>query len=89
MVRQSLETDPELPRRGPETILHVIIDRIVDDYGPVVDGLENDIQETEAEVFWGERTPLSASTSCRVGDPIPEGYPAPEGGPGPPAAGRG
>ncbi len=26
----------------------------MDDYGPVVDGLENDIQEIEAEVFGGK-----------------------------------
>jgi len=29
------------------------MDRIVDDYGPVVDGLENDIEEIETEVFGG------------------------------------
>ncbi len=61
MVRQSLEADPELLRWGPEAILHAIMDRIVDDYGPVVDGLENDIQEIEAEVFGG-----NANVSRRV-----------------------
>jgi magnesium transporter len=29
------------------------MDRVVDDYMPVVDGLENDIEEIEAEVFGG------------------------------------
>ncbi len=52
-VRERLEADPELLRCGPEAILHAIMDRIVDDYGPVVDGLENDIEEIEAEVFGG------------------------------------
>jgi magnesium transporter len=52
-VRQDLEADPGLLRHGPEAILHAIVDRVVDDYGPVVDGLENDIQEIEAEVFGG------------------------------------
>ncbi len=52
-VRERLEGDPELLRRGPEAILHAIMDHIVDDYGPVVDGLENDIEEIEAEVFGG------------------------------------
>ncbi|HEX2739491.1 MAG TPA: magnesium/cobalt transporter CorA [Rubrobacter sp.] len=52
-VRKQLEADPELLRRGPETILHAIMDRVVDDYAPVVDGLGNDIQEIEAEVFGG------------------------------------
>ncbi len=52
-VRETLERDPELLRRGPEAILHAIMDRVVDDYGPVVDGLENDIDEIESEVFGG------------------------------------
>ena len=53
-VREQLEADPEHLRRGPEAILHAIMDRVVDDdYGPVVDGLENDIEEIEAEVFGG------------------------------------
>ena len=52
-VRRGLEADPGLLRRGPEAILHAIMDRVVDDYMPVVDGLENDIQEIEAEVFGG------------------------------------
>ena len=52
-VRKGLEADPELLRRGPEAILHAIMDRVVDDYMPVVDGLRNDIEEIEAEVFGG------------------------------------
>ncbi len=50
-VRRDLESDPDLLRRGPEAILHAIMDRIVDDYFPVVNGLENDIAEIETEVF--------------------------------------
>ncbi len=52
-VRGQLEADPELLRRGPEAILHAIMDKVVDDYGPVADGLENDIEEIEAQVFGG------------------------------------
>ncbi len=52
-VRQQLEGEPEFLRRDPEAILHAIMDRVVDDYGPVVDGLENDIDEIETEVFGG------------------------------------
>ena len=62
-VRRRLEDDPELLRRGPEAILHAIMDQVVDDYGPVVDGLENDIEEIEAQVFGG-----SADVSRRVYD---------------------
>ena len=60
-VRERLEADPGLLRRGPEAILHAIMDRIVDDYRPVVDGLENDIEEIETEVFGG-----NASVSRRI-----------------------
>jgi magnesium transporter len=52
-VRGRLEADPELLLRGPEAILYAIMDRVVDGYGPVVAGLENDIDEIEAEVFSG------------------------------------
>src|SRR5215216_162566 len=52
-VRKRLESMPELLRRGPEAILYAIMDQIVDDYAPVVAGLENDIDEIETEVFEG------------------------------------
>jgi magnesium transporter len=52
-VRQRLEHDPNLLGRGPEAILYAVMDRVVDDYAPVVRGLENDVDEIEAEVFGG------------------------------------
>jgi magnesium transporter len=52
-VRKRLESDPELLRRGPAAILYAIMDQVVDDYTPVVSGLENDIEEIETEVFGG------------------------------------
>jgi magnesium transporter len=52
-VRQRLESEPELLRRGPQAILYAVMDQVVDDYGPVVAGLENDIDEIETEVFGG------------------------------------
>ncbi|MDQ3910516.1 MAG: magnesium/cobalt transporter CorA [Actinomycetota bacterium] len=52
-VRSRLEDEPELLRLGPAAILYAVMDRVVDDYAPVVDGLENDIDEIEAEVFGG------------------------------------
>jgi magnesium transporter len=52
-IRQKLESDPDLLRLGPMAILHGIIDRVVDDYTPVLAGLENDIDEIEIEVFSG------------------------------------
>ena len=52
-VRRELEALPELLRRGPVAILYAIMDHVVDDYAPVVAGLENDIDEIETEVFGG------------------------------------
>ena len=52
-VRRQMEGQPELLRRGPAAILYPIMDRVVDDYEPVVAGLQNDIDEIETEVFSG------------------------------------
>ncbi|HKH39593.1 MAG TPA: magnesium/cobalt transporter CorA [Rubrobacter sp.] len=52
-MRERLEGEPELLRRGPGAILYAIVDRVVDGYAPVVAGLENDIDEIETEVFSG------------------------------------
>jgi magnesium transporter len=57
-VRRRLEEHPEILRRGPVAILHAVMDRVVDDYAPVVAGLENDIDEIEDQVF-GERGDVS------------------------------
>jgi magnesium transporter len=55
-VRESMEARPDLLKRGPVAVLHAIMDRVVDDYAPVVAGLENDIDEIEDEVFGGVPT---------------------------------
>jgi Mg2+ and Co2+ transporter CorA len=47
-VRGRLEDDPELLRLGPEAVLYAVLDQVVDDYAPVVAGLEN---EVSAEVI--------------------------------------
>jgi magnesium transporter len=52
-VRKRLESMPELLRKGPLAVLYAIMDQVVDDYAPVVAGLENDIDEIETEVFGG------------------------------------
>jgi magnesium transporter len=52
-IRNGLESRPDLLRRGTVAILHAIMDRVVDDYAPVVAGVENDIDEIEDEVFGG------------------------------------
>ena len=55
-VRRGLEEQPELLRHGPGAVLHAIVDRVVDDYGPALAGLGEDIDEVEDEVFSHERT---------------------------------
>jgi len=54
-VRSRLEADPQLLARGTDAILYGILDAVVDGYRPVVEGLENDIAEIEAQVFDGHR----------------------------------
>lgn len=54
-VRHRLEGEPDLLSNGPYSVLYVIMDKIVDDYGPVLDGLQDDIDEIEVQVFNGER----------------------------------
>jgi magnesium transporter len=53
-VRLRLEKHPGLLMQGPEAILYSIIDQVVDDYSPVVAGLENDIDEIEQQLFDGD-----------------------------------
>lgn len=54
LVRRRMEADPELLRVGPVAVLYAILDAVVDQYSPVVAGLENDIDEIEAQVFEGD-----------------------------------
>ncbi|MCB5274109.1 Cobalt/magnesium transport protein CorA [Arthrobacter sp. SO5] len=53
-VRQLLEKRPELLAHGPEAVLYALMDKVVDDYVPVVAGLENDIDEIEDQLFSGD-----------------------------------
>jgi magnesium transporter len=50
-VRLQLEERPEFLRLGEGAALHAIVDRVVDDYGPVVEALEEVVNEVEIEVF--------------------------------------
>ena len=55
-VRLEIENRPDLLRFGTGAVLHAIVDRIVDDYEPVVQSVEADIQEVEHDMFSPERT---------------------------------
>ncbi|HEY1356864.1 MAG TPA: magnesium/cobalt transporter CorA [Thermoleophilaceae bacterium] len=55
-VRLQLEKDREHLAKGPGTVLHAIMDRIVDDYSPALAGLNVDVEQVEEEVFSGRRS---------------------------------
>jgi magnesium transporter len=55
-VRLKSEQRPDLLRCGPGAVLHAIVDRVVDDYEPVLAGIEDDIDELEEQVFSPSRT---------------------------------
>ena len=54
-MRKNLESDPDHLALGPMSVLHAVVDRVVDDYEPVISGLDNDIREIEVDVFAQER----------------------------------
>jgi magnesium transporter len=55
-VRMQIEQRPDLLRYGTGAVLYAIVDRIVDDYEPVVQAVEIDIQGVEHDMFSPERT---------------------------------
>jgi magnesium transporter len=52
-ARQRLEARPELLHSGPVSVVWAVLDKVVDDYEPVVDGLGEDIVDVEVRVFEG------------------------------------
>jgi magnesium transporter len=58
-ARQRLEARPDLLREGPAAAVWAILDKVVDDYLPVVEGIENDIEEVEEEIFTRQGEPTA------------------------------
>ena len=50
-VRKRLESSPELLAIGPMAVMYAVLDQVVDEYEPVVTGLQNDIDEIEDQLF--------------------------------------
>ena len=50
-ARRRLENRPDLLRLGASAAVWAIVDKVVDDYLPVVDSIEDDIEEVEKDVF--------------------------------------
>jgi magnesium transporter len=64
-ARLRLEQHPELLRSGTAAVMWAILDKVVDDYTPVVEGLERDIEEVEKTVFAGSVAPTERIYSLR------------------------
>jgi magnesium transporter len=50
-ARQRLEARPDLLKLGAASAIWAVLDKVVDDYIPVVDAIEDDIEEVEKDVF--------------------------------------
>jgi magnesium transporter len=64
-ARQRLEHRPKLLAAGSLSVLWAILDTVVDEYVPVVAGLEYDIDQIEATVFSGTAAPTERIYSRR------------------------
>jgi magnesium transporter len=53
-VRKRLEHNPTLLALGPHAVLYAVFDEVVDEFQPVIAGLENDIDEIEGQIFQGD-----------------------------------
>ena len=53
-ARRHLEQYPHLMKSGPAAAVWAILDTVVDDYVPVLEGLEEDIENLERTMFSGE-----------------------------------
>jgi magnesium transporter len=62
-VRSRCETTPDLLRQGPGFVLYALMDFIVDQYFPIVDALEDELEDLEENIF-GEA--FSRITTSRI-----------------------
>lgn len=63
-VQAEVARNARLLRKGPAWIAHAVIDRMVDEYLPVVDRFDDEIEEVERTILAGT-TPMSDSTPMR------------------------
>ena len=50
-VRARCETEPHLLENGSGFVLYALMDAVVDRYFPILDGLEEELEQIEAEIF--------------------------------------
>ena len=58
-VRHDLEQKPDLLNLGPFSVLHAVVDRVIDEYTNIATELENDVINIETKVFGGQRKTYS------------------------------
>ena len=59
MIRHELEYKPELLKLGPYSVLHAVVDRIIDGYRHIATQLEQEVVAVENKVFTGKRQTYS------------------------------
>ena len=64
-VRARCESTPGLLRKGPGFVLYAIMDFVVDNYFPIVDTLEDELEQLEEEIFGGR---FNEGTTERIYD---------------------
>ena len=62
-VRSRCEATPHLLAKGPAFVLHALMDFIVDQYFPIMDALEDQLEDLEGEIF-GET--MNRGTTKRI-----------------------
>ncbi|MGE0386652.1 MAG: magnesium/cobalt transporter CorA [Gammaproteobacteria bacterium] len=62
-VRERCESSPELLRRGPAFALYAIMDYVVDNFFPIVDGFDELVEDLDESII---REPLSRLNTARI-----------------------
>jgi magnesium transporter len=70
-VKQRVHDEPSKLKHGTAGILHAVVDKVVDEYEPVVDGLQQDIDEVEVGLF-GDQGDGSTKRIYRLGREVLE-----------------
>ena len=50
-VRERAEREPQLMRHGPAFVFYALMDAVVDRYFPIIDALETELEQVEAQIF--------------------------------------
>jgi magnesium transporter len=71
-ARRRLERRPDLAQRGSSAALWAIVDKVVDDYVPVIEGLDQDVDQVEETVFGG--SPAATERIYRLRSEVTDFY---------------